>query len=109
MRDHRRDHFLTGYKSMLEAARDHRNDESPCVMERERRQEVIRGMLGRLNDRERKIIVSRFGLEGTRQKTLNQLGKELGITKERVRQIETRARDKLREIAEAEKFNPLDF
>jgi RNA polymerase primary sigma factor len=109
MRDHRRDHFLTGYKSMLEAARDHRNDESPSAMEHERRQEVIRGMLGRLNDRERKIIVSRFGLEGTRQKTLNQLGKELGITKERVRQIETRARDKLREIAEAEKFNPLDF
>ena len=82
MRDHRRDHFLTGYKSMLEAARDHRNDESPCVMEREPRQEVIRGMLGRLNDRERKIIVSRFGLEGTRPKTLNQLGEELGITKE---------------------------
>jgi hypothetical protein len=64
MRDHRRDHFLTGYKSMLEAARDHRNDESPSAMEHERRQEVIRGMLGRLNDRERKIIVSRFGLEG---------------------------------------------
>ena len=109
MRDHRRDRSLTGYKSMLEAAPDHRNDESPCVMERERCQEVIRGMLGRLNDRERKIIVSRFGLGGTRQKTLNQLGEELGITKERVRQIETRARDKLREIAEAEKFNPPDF
>jgi RNA polymerase primary sigma factor len=108
-RDHRRDLFVTGYESMLEAAPDHRNDECPCVMERERCQEVIRGMLGRLNDRERKIIVSRFGLGGTRQKTLNQLGEELGITKERVRQIETRARDKLREIAEAEKLELLDF
>ena len=63
----------------------------------------------RLNDRERKIIVSRFGLEGTRQKTLKQLGTEFGITKERVRQLESRAREKLREIAEAQKFDPKAF
>jgi RNA polymerase primary sigma factor len=66
-------------------------------------------MLVRLNDRERKIIVSRFGLEGTCPKSLKQLGKELGITKERVRQLESRARHKLREIAEAEKLELLDF
>jgi RNA polymerase primary sigma factor len=108
-KDRRRGRFVTGRESMLEAAPDHRNDESPCEMEQARCRKVIRGMLRRLNDRERRIIVSRFGLEGTRQKTLNQLGEELGITKERVRQIETRARDKLREIAEAEKFDLLDF
>ena len=91
-RDHRRDRFVTGYEAMLEAAPDHRDDECPCEVEQERCREAIRGMLGRLNDRERKIIVSRFGLEGTREKTLDQLGEELGITKERVRQLETRAR-----------------
>jgi RNA polymerase primary sigma factor len=37
----------------------------------------------------------------------NQLGKELGITKERVRQIEARAREKLRKIAEAQNFDAL--
>jgi RNA polymerase primary sigma factor len=108
-RDHQRDPFLTGYEAMLEATPDHRNDDCPCEMDQERCQEGIRGMLDRLNDRERKIIVSRFGLEGTRQKTLEQLGKELGITKERVRQIESRARENLRKFAEAQKFDLLAF
>ena len=55
-------------------------------------------MLDRLSDRERGIIVSRFGLEGAREKTLSQLGEELGITRQRVRQIESRAREKLRSV-----------
>jgi RNA polymerase sigma factor (sigma-70 family) len=108
-RGYQRDGFPTGYEAMLAATPDHRNDQSPREMDLERYQEAIRGMLGGLNDRERRIIVSRFGLEGTCQKTLNQLGKELGITKERVRQLETRARDKLRKIAEAQKFDPMAF
>jgi RNA polymerase primary sigma factor len=108
-RDRLRDPLVTGYGAILEAAPDRRNDESRCEMEQGWCQEVIRGMLGRLNDRERMIIVSRFGLEGARQKTLNQLGKELGITKERVRQIEARARVRLREIAEAQQPDLLDF
>jgi RNA polymerase primary sigma factor len=108
-KNHRRDLFVTGYEAMLKAAPDHRNDECPCEMDQEQCQEGIRGMLGQLNDRERMIIVSRFGLKGSRQKTLDQLGKELGITKERVRQIETRAREKLRKIAEAQKLDVLVF
>ncbi len=108
-RNHWRDLFVTGYEAMLEAAPDHRNDE--CLREREQEwcQQAIRGMLGRLNDRERQIIVSRFGLEGTSRKTLSQLGKELGITKERVRQLEIRACAKLREIAEVQKLDLVAF
>jgi RNA polymerase primary sigma factor len=64
-------------------------------------------MLGRLDGRERTIIVGRFGLEGAREKTLAQLGTELGITKERVRQIEARARDKLLKLTRGEKFEPV--
>jgi RNA polymerase primary sigma factor len=108
-RDHRRDRLRTGAEDLLETAPDHRNNDYPCQMEQERCRETLRRMLVRLNDRERKIIVSRFGLEGARQKTLSQLGKELGITKERVRQLESRARDKLREIAVAQKVDPLAF
>ncbi len=108
-RDHRRDRFRTGTDALLEAAPDHRNNDRPCEVEQEFWRDAIRRMLVRLNDRERKIIVSRFGLEGTGPKSLSQLGKELGITKERVRQLESRARDKLREIAEAEKLELLDF
>ncbi len=66
-------------------------------------------MLGRLNDRKRQIIISRFGLEGTIKKTLTQLGKELGITKERVRQLELRACDKLRKAAEEQRLDLVAF
>ena len=61
-------------------------------------------MLGRLDDRERRIMISRYGLDGTREMTLEQLGRELGITKERVRQIESRAQEKLRRIAVEERM-----
>jgi len=105
----RRDLFVTGYEAMLVAAPDHRNDECLRETEQEQCQHVICGMLGRLNDRERQIIVSRFGLGGTGEKTLNQLGKELGITKERVRQLETSACDKLRKIAEEQKLDLVAF
>jgi RNA polymerase primary sigma factor len=105
--DRRRRLFVTGYEAMLETASDHRNEEYACEMDRERRLEAIRGMLGRLNDRERKIIVDRFGMEGNGEKTLGELGKELGITKERVRQLEARACDKLREMAEAQRLDLL--
>jgi RNA polymerase primary sigma factor len=63
-------------------------------------------MLGRLNDRERQILVSRFGLGGANELTLEQLGRELGITKERVRQIESRAQEKLRKFALEEHIAP---
>jgi len=108
-RELRRDRLLTGTEAMLEAAPDHRNDGCPSEMEQERCREAIRRMLVRLNERERKIIVSRFGLEGACQKTLNQLGQELGISKERVRQLEIRAQEKLREIAKAQSFDPTGF
>ena len=58
----------------------------------------------RLDDRERLIITSRFGLGGHAERTLEQLGRELGITKERVRQIESRGVDKLRKIAGEQKL-----
>jgi RNA polymerase primary sigma factor len=108
-RDHRRDRLRTGTKALLETAPDYRSNDCPCEVEQERCRDAIRQMLVRLNDRERKIIVSRFGLEGTCQKTLSQLGKEMGITKERVRQLENRARFKLREIALAQKLGPMAF
>jgi RNA polymerase primary sigma factor len=106
-RERRRDRLVTGQESMLEAAPEYRNDGRQFEADQKCLQDVVRGMLGRLDARERTIIVSRFGLEGAREKTLDQLGKELGITKERVRQLETRARGKLRQLAEAQKLDLL--
>jgi RNA polymerase primary sigma factor len=103
--NYRRDRFVTGHDEMFEAAADNRTDEHEYETSLKRMQEAVKGMLGRLDDRERRIIVSRYGLNGANEQTLEQLGKELGITKERVRQIESRAQDKLRRFAGEEKLD----
>jgi RNA polymerase sigma factor (sigma-70 family) len=103
--NYRRDRFVTGHEDMFEAAADNRTDEHEYESALKRMQDAVKGMLGRLDDRERKIIISRFGLGGASEQTLEQLGRELGITKERVRQIESRAQDKLRKIANEQKLD----
>ena len=56
----------------------------------------IADALGKLTDRERKIIELRFGLEDGRFRTLEEVGRVFGITRERIRQIEAKALRKLR-------------
>jgi len=103
--NYRRDRFVTGHEEMFEAAADTRIDEHEYESAQRRNQEAVKGMLGRLDDRERRIIISRYGINGASEQTLEQLGRELGITKERVRQIESRAQEKLRKIAIEEKLD----
>ncbi len=60
----------------------------------------IRKLLETLNEREQKIISSRFGINGEQPKTLEQLGQIMGYSKERIRQLEDLALKKLREKEE---------
>ena len=53
-------------------------------------------LLGVLDDRERKIINSRFGLDGQKLKTLEEVGEKFGVTRERIRQVQNIALRKLR-------------
>ena len=55
--------------------------------------------LGQLQPRQRRVVVERFGLDGVRPRTLEEVGQNLGITRERVRQLEARALRELRAIA----------
>jgi RNA polymerase primary sigma factor len=57
--------------------------------------------LARLDPRQRHVLTHRFGLEGATPQTLEEVGAELGITRERVRQLESRALRELRMIAPA--------
>jgi RNA polymerase primary sigma factor len=102
--NHRRDRFVTGHDDLFEAAADNRSDEHEYESAHKRMRDAVKGLLGRLDDRERRIIVSRFGLDGASEQTLESLGKELGVTKERVRQLEARAQNKLRKIAIEERL-----
>jgi RNA polymerase primary sigma factor len=101
-----RDRFVTGHEEVFEAASDRRSDEHEREGDRRRAQEAIGGMLGRLDDRERRILTGRYGLGGTGGMTLEQLGREMGITKERVRQIESKAKEKLRRVARELRLDP---
>ena len=61
--------------------------------------EEVQELLESLNDRERQVIRLRFGLEDGKTHTLEEIGDELNVTRERVRQIEARAMEKLRNKA----------
>ncbi len=58
--------------------------------------ERLNETLNMLSPRERKVIELRYGLDGKKPRTLEEVGQELGLTRERVRQLETQAIDKLR-------------
>ena len=102
---HRRDRFVTGHEDMFDSAADDRLGEHEYESAQIKMQDAVRGMFDRLDDRERRIILSRYGLNGVPQRTLEQIGKEEGITKERVRQLEARALEKLRRYAGEQKLD----
>ena len=64
----------------------------------------IREVLGTLSPREAKVLEYRFGLEDGKQRTLEEVGKEFGVTRERIRQIEAKAIRKLRHPTRAKKL-----
>jgi RNA polymerase primary sigma factor len=57
---------------------------------------AVEEVLGELSEREQEIVRMRFGLDGGRAKTLEEVGKEFGVTRERIRQIEAKTLAKLR-------------
>jgi len=61
-------------------------------------------VLSTLSDREKRVLILRFGLKDGRSKTLEEVGKEFSVTRERIRQIEAKALRKLRHPSRAKKL-----
>jgi len=66
--------------------------------------EQIDEVLSTLNARERRVLQLRFGLENGRSRTLEEVGREFGVTRERIRQIEAKALRKLRHPSRSKKL-----
>lgn len=66
--------------------------------------EQVKGLLGSLSEREQKILRLRFGLEDGKNHTLEEVGQEFSVTRERIRQIEAKALAKLKKHKDSRKL-----
>ena len=72
-------------------------------------QDQISTLLDTLTDRERRVLMLRFGLKDGKSRTLEEVGKEFNVTRERIRQIEAKALRKLRHPSRARMLKGFDF
>lgn len=100
----RRERYVTGKEELFDIAPDTRTDEFEVVSSAEQDASRVNRLLDYLDPRERQIIRMRAGLDNAEGMTLEEIGHQLGITKERVRQLNVRIMNKLRVIAREHHF-----
>ena len=108
--EHRhRDRFRTSPDEVFYAKEDERTKELEEEVAQFDRERQVRRILTCLDERERRIVEDRFGIGNEHDPlTLREVGARIGVTKERVRQIEARALGKLRKAAKEEKIEAVD-
>jgi len=84
-----------GESNFADLVEDQNARQPEAAVTRRQREEELRAALEELGERTRRVLEARFGLNDREPATLEQVGAEIGVTRERVRQIETRA---LREL-----------
>ncbi|RKZ37701.1 MAG: RNA polymerase sigma factor RpoS [Gammaproteobacteria bacterium] len=92
-------------KSLLDSIPDENNADPSILLQDSDVQDKIDLWLSKLNAKQRAVVERRFGLHGREIATLEEVGNELGVTRERVRQIQIEALKRLREILEREGFS----
>ncbi len=92
-------------KPLLDSIPDLSNPDPSVLLQDRDVQQHVDTWLAKLSDKQRSVVVRRFGLHGREIATLEQVGNELGVTRERVRQIQIEALRRLRDILEREGFS----
>jgi RNA polymerase nonessential primary-like sigma factor len=92
-------------KSLLDAIPDENNPDPSVLLQEEDVLNNLEYWLSQLNEKQREVVERRFGLHGRKISTLEEVGNQIGVTRERVRQIQMDALKRLREILENEGFS----
>ncbi|MEE9552322.1 MAG: RNA polymerase sigma factor RpoS [Gammaproteobacteria bacterium] len=98
----------TGYdsdKSLLDTIADEQNTDPSLILQGDDVQRHIDTWLSQLTEKQCAVVERRFGLHGREVATLEEIGNQLGVTRERVRQIQIEAIKRLRQILEREGFS----
>ena len=92
-------------KPLVDMLQDESADDPTDRIQDEDIQANLDHWLGKLNDKQREVVERRFGLHGHEHSTLENVAQELGVTRERVRQIQMDALRRLRDILEKDGFS----
>jgi RNA polymerase nonessential primary-like sigma factor len=90
---------------LLDVIPDENNPEPPDLLQIDEINEHIEEWLMELDEKQREVVIRRFGLHGHERCTLEEVGNELGVTRERARQIQMEALRRLRRILESKGFS----
>ena len=94
-----------GERPLLDVIPDENNVDPSTALQDERVHGNINAWLQQLEGKQREVLVRRFGLHGHEKATLEEVGQELGVTRERVRQIQMEALKRLRRILEGSGYS----
>ena len=92
-------------KTLIDAIPDENNPDPSDQLQDEDVLANLEIWVAQLSDKQREVVERRFGLHGYKISTLEEVGNEIGVTRERVRQIQMDALKRLREILESEGFS----
>jgi RNA polymerase nonessential primary-like sigma factor len=87
-------------RSLLDAIADERTPDPERIMQDEDLHQLVQAWLNELNDKQREVVERRFGLNNREISTLEEVGADIGVTRERVRQIQVEALKRLRVMLE---------
>jgi RNA polymerase nonessential primary-like sigma factor len=87
-------------RSLLDAIADERTPDPERIMQDEDLHQLVQAWLDELNDKQREVVERRFGLNNRDISTLEEVGADIGVTRERVRQIQVESLKRLRVMLE---------